>query len=563
MKFKTPYHPAARLAVVALLLIVPLLAYLQYTWVGQLSEEEYHRMQNTVRSAAFRFSFDFDQEVLEILRVVGYPLAGSDDAVLHDIHARLERWSSRSLHPQLVGDNIAITPFPDRTRGVLIRITENGSALLLKDLSALAIPIVGTERCALVSLDKDYILSSYLPELVQSHFVYDGRLDYDLLITGKEGEVFFSETESPQPTSFEKADMRIPFLTIPDFPIGELRGDRPPNIAFEGRRRPDDAPPPRGFGRPGENRELLIMRGSPPNGDRFRFRPSLYTLHVKHRVGSLQEAVDRNRWRNLGISFGILLVLGGSIVFLVISAVRAQRLAQQQLEFVAGVSHELRTPLAVLKSAGENLADGVVQDNDRTQQYGKVIKHEVIRLSEMVENALAYAGIQSGRQTYELHPTDLPALIEETIRRTKARLHDADLVIESSIDPALPPIRGNAEALHSVFENLIANAIKYSGDKKWIGISAHAKQNNVGWIVEVVVRDTGIGIPQEDLSRIFHAFQRGANARDAQIQGSGLGLAITKHIIEAHGGSIAVSSTLNSGTEFTLQFPAMQNGEQA
>ena len=318
MKFKTPYHPAARLAVVALLLIAPLLAYLQYTWVGQLSEEEYNRMQNTVRSAAFRFSIDFDQELLEILRVVGHPVAGTDEAVLHEVHSRLERWSSRSLHPQLVADDIAIAPFPDRTRGVLIRITENDSTLLLEDLSALAIPIVGTERCVIVSLDKDYILSSYLPELVQSHFVYDGRLDYDLLITGKAGEVFFSETELPQTTSFEKADMRIPFLTIPDFPIGELRRDRPPVFMFEGRRRLDDSPAPGGFGRPDEHREPFNMRGAPPYADRIRFRPSLYTLHVKHRVGSLQEAVDRNRWRNLGISFGILLVLGGSVVLLLI-----------------------------------------------------------------------------------------------------------------------------------------------------------------------------------------------------------------------------------------------------
>ena len=129
----------------------------------------------------------------------------------------------------------------------------------------------------------------------------------------------------------------------------------------------------------------------------------LFELRLKHREGSLEAAVNNNRLRNLGISFGVLILLGASIVFLLLSTNRARRLAQQQLEFVAGISHELRTPLAVLKSAGENLADGVIQEKDHTRKYGELIKNEVMRLSEMVEKALAYAGIQSGKQRYESH----------------------------------------------------------------------------------------------------------------------------------------------------------------
>ena len=145
----------------------------------------------------------------------------------------------------------------------------------------------------------------------------------------------------------------------------------------------------------------------------------LFELRLKNREGSLEVAVNNNRLRNIGISFGILLLLGASVVFLLLSTNRARRLAQQQIEFVAGISHELRTPLAVLKSAGENLADGVIQEKERTRKYGELIKSEVLRLSGMVEKALAYAGIQSGKQNYELRPLDVAPIIMEALQNIK------------------------------------------------------------------------------------------------------------------------------------------------
>jgi signal transduction histidine kinase len=116
-----------------------------------------------------------------------------------------------------------------------------------------------------------------------------------------------------------------------------------------------------------------------------------WILAVKHRLGSLEEAVDSQRRRNLAISFGILILLAGSMAMIMVSTQRAQRLAKLQMDFVAGVSHELRTPLAVIVSAGDNLAEGVVGDAEQVKQYGALVRDEGRRLAAMVEQTLSFA----------------------------------------------------------------------------------------------------------------------------------------------------------------------------
>src|SRR5262249_35603336 len=125
--------------------------------------------------------------------------------------------------------------------------------------------------------------------------------------------------------------------------------------------------------------------------------PSSWQLVLTHQAGSLDVAVQKARDKNLAIGFGILLLLGVSVALTLLSAQRERRLAQQQMQFVSAVSHELRTPLAVICSAGENLADGVVQDSERARKYGTLVRNEGHRLAEMVEQVLDFAGIQSGK----------------------------------------------------------------------------------------------------------------------------------------------------------------------
>jgi signal transduction histidine kinase len=257
------------------------------------------------------------------------------------------------------------------------------------------------------------------------------------------------------------------------------------------------------------------------------------------------------RQRNLLVSFGILMLMAVSIGLLAVSSRRAQRLAQQQMEFVAGVSHELRTPVAVIRSAAENLSHGVVGDPGRVRRYGDAIQVEARRLGEMVERVLEFAGIESGRRLVRV-PVAVEPLVPEAI--AAALGGDDRYTVERHIASDLPPVLGDASMLRSALQNLLANATKYGGADGWIGVRAQLSPDRRE--VRVTVEDHGRGIAETDLPHIFDPFYRGADATSRQIQGSGLGLALVRRIADAHSGRVTVTTRAGSGTAFTLHVPA-------
>jgi signal transduction histidine kinase len=277
-----------------------------------------------------------------------------------------------------------------------------------------------------------------------------------------------------------------------------------------------------------------------------------WLLLVKHPSGSLEVAVTSARRRNLLISSSILAVLGASVGLLVLSTRRAQELARQQMEFVASVSHELRTPLAVIRSAGENLADGVVHDEEQVRKYGDLVRNEGRRLTEMVEQILDFAGIESGHVGFALRPVAIAPMLHEIVESSRSLVDGARIQVEYAIPEQQPPALGDEAALRRVFQNLIANAIKYGERGGWIGIRA----TQAGREVHVTIADRGIGIAPAEQPRIFEPFYRAPDVVAAQIQGAGLGLSLVKRIVEAHGGRVSVQSIPGSGSEFTVVLPA-------
>jgi signal transduction histidine kinase len=280
-----------------------------------------------------------------------------------------------------------------------------------------------------------------------------------------------------------------------------------------------------------------------------------WTLLVQHQSGSLEAAVAGARRRNLAIGFGILLLLTVSVVLLAASSRRAQRLAQQQIEFVAGISHELRTPIAVIRSAGENLSQGVVGNVDRVKRYGATIETQARRLGEMVERVLQYAGIESGRAVAARSLLDVEEIIESAIEGA-APVAGSGVVIERHVAPALPPVVGDSAALRSAIQNLVANALKYGGSDRWVGIRATQERERRQAVVRITVSDHGPGIPAAELEHIFEPFFRGTDAMSRQVEGSGLGLSLVQRIVTAHGGRITVSSRPGSGSAFAITLPA-------
>jgi signal transduction histidine kinase len=280
-----------------------------------------------------------------------------------------------------------------------------------------------------------------------------------------------------------------------------------------------------------------------------------WILLAQHQSGSLEAHVTQVRQRNLAISFGILLLLTVSVGMLSVSSRRAQRLARQQMEFVAGVSHELRTPIAVIRSASENLSQGVVSSPDRVKRYGDTIGTEARRLGDMVERVLQYAGIEAGRVIAATAPVEPLSVVDDALRATAPVIAGHGITVERRVPEMLPLVIGDAPALTSAVQNLITNAVKYGGADRWIGITMAQAGQGSRQEIRIAVEDHGAGIAQADLPHLFEPFYRGADASAAQIQGNGLGLSIVKRIIEAHGGRVTVETTVGTGTTFTLHLP--------
>jgi signal transduction histidine kinase len=224
------------------------------------------------------------------------------------------------------------------------------------------------------------------------------------------------------------------------------------------------------------------------------------------------------------------------------------------MEFAAGISHELRTPLAVIQSAAHNLGAGVVKDREDIEEYAAIVKNEAKRLTEMVEQVMAYTETQSGRKHYELSPVDVGDITELAVRNMSTVLQEGNTIVDKTLDSALPPVLADAAALTRCLQNLLSNAIKYGqdGDISRVEIGArHIPETGTAGKVQLIVKDHGAGVPERDVPYLFEAFHRGTNA-STNTPGNGLGLHLVDRIMRAQNGSVTYERAPDGGAIFTL-----------
>ncbi len=240
---------------------------------------------------------------------------------------------------------------------------------------------------------------------------------------------------------------------------------------------------------------------------------------------------------------------GAVLVFHDITKLR--HLERIRRDFVANVSHELRTPIATIKGYAETLLDGALDDKANAKDFIQIIYSDSDRLAILINDLLELSQIESGNMNLSLNECSLEMLINRAIKLLQPMLLDKSITIKFDVPVDFPKLKVDETSIVQVFLNLIENAIKYNKPQGSITISAYKKDP----AIVISISDTGIGIPEEDLPRIFERFYRVDKARSRQLGGTGLGLSIVKHIIQAHNGEMSVRSELGQGSTFTITLP--------
>jgi two-component system, OmpR family, phosphate regulon sensor histidine kinase PhoR len=234
----------------------------------------------------------------------------------------------------------------------------------------------------------------------------------------------------------------------------------------------------------------------------------------------------------------------GNILLLFQDLTRLRRLETVRRDFISNISHELRTPLASLKALTETLQDGALEDPPAARRFLSRIETEVDALTHMVSELLELARIESGKVPLQLKSVSPVELLRPAFERLGVQAERGNLTLRMACPEDLPDVLADAPRMQQVVVNLLHNAIKFTPPGGDVTLSAHAGEGQV--IFEV--RDTGVGIPADDLPRIFERFYKADRARSGG--GTGLGLAIARHLVEAHGGTIWAESVEGRGSTF-------------
>lgn len=608
--YKQRYTLALSVGLAALL---GLLAVLQYRWLSRASAGEHEIMQTDLRNRTDEFRNEFNREIrraFATFQVKGDVPEAQDWVGLTQDY---DNWLASAPYPRLIKslflaktDNqgeLFLTRFDESVKRFeptewpanlhtlresyqqqqqsLIDAAKNGQRIvtdpITEDIPALSYPIVktasgkqtstvqgGALSVVIIELDLDYMKQTFIPTLAKRFLTDNGVPSYNLVVLSNlDPKVVIYNYGPKHDGDFSSGDATCNILTLSS---GDISLDLPALPIYK---RVETPGTPRGDPskiNPGTYTMVLPV-GLSSKSNAFsatlKDESGRWRVVINHNAGSLTAAVAQIRHRNMAVSFGILALLGASIIMIIIIARRTQNLAQRQIEFVAGVSHEFRTPLSVIHAISENLADGLISDKLQVEQCGIVIRNDVQRLAAMVEQVLEFAGVNQGKRLYQATPVDLSELIDRVLAGSALHQAENEWHIEKDIESNLPMVLVDRSAIESALRNVLDNAAKYGGSDRRVRIEAHAEPGKQSRNVQIVIKDEGKGIAPVDLPHIFEPFYRGTDVVASQIHGSGLGLSLAKNIMEAHGGTISVTSVQGDGSCFTLQLPAITDAASA
>lgn len=431
----------------------------------------------------------------------------------------------------------------------------------------------------LIKLNNQYIKSTLIPEIASRYYgdSYDDQYHLAILKEGEQSQIYYNSYTNGVPT---KPEMKVrldrlnfsSMIMLDEFTGSDLSVDDGDSVKFRyvesnSSTRTNTIQHIAQFESNSihqieEEEQLDTVFGMRARIDTSiatafvgNLSPDSWELWLSFKAGSLDALVSQTRNKNLAISFGILFILGFSCVLIVVFAQRSRQLADQQMMFVAGVSHELRTPLTVIRSAAENLSEGIVQDQERTKQYANLMLKEGRRLSDMVDQIMEYSGIQTGKRIYTFSDIDIEALMLEIITEFKPLFEEYNVKLEYVNTAKLNSIKADKDALFIAVTNLLNNAIKFGNDSHRVILRLDESNYKSGLALRIHVQDFGIGIPEDEQNDVFNPFYRGRSSVENQVKGNGIGLSMVLKIAHSHSGEIRLTSKENEGSTFTIIIP--------
>ena len=231
---------------------------------------------------------------------------------------------------------------------------------------------------------------------------------------------------------------------------------------------------------------------------------------------------------------------------------RLRRLETVRKDFVANVSHELKTPITLIKGFVETLQQGALEKREEAERFLNIMSKQVERLNAIIEDLLSLSRLEqgSGKSAISMEKTKVLQILESAIRDCESKLLEKKISIQLNCSNELE-VFANSPLLNQAVLNLVDNALKYSEQGEKITVEAFV----TGTEIVIEVQDWGCGIGSEHLPRLFERFYRIDQARSRKMGGTGLGLAIVKHIVQEHGGSVSVNSTIGKGSRFSIHLP--------
>ena len=580
------------------------LAFMQYKWLGEVSEAQKSQLQETLKAAAANMSADFDRELSEVNAVFQVVSGNSIIEIAKELGYRIDAlpedhpyadWVKKIVIYSMEEDKLV--ELDTKNESITIRLVEpDEREFWLSKLNVQNVQSNGIQNVSIngktLNLDSERPYLFYhksnprfsfstspiqifrrggnqtmtrfkLPSPIQSNSMYVVELNPDVIQTrimdslatkylGSSAADLYnwslvSKNSKPIFSSLSSDIVNKEWVDSSDViqRIGKLQNQTVLYLQSTSNAKELRAFKERDFSF-GFSTESEIIEHSDSDTSSFITHLSTiqnvenfgsnYLLVIRSKSGSLQKFVEETRFKNLSLSFGILGLLGFSLVLIALNSNRLQATAHQQMEFVAGVSHELKTPLAVIRSAAENVADGVVTKEDQLKKYGRLIQSEGQRLSGMVEQILEFSGIQSGTIPVNLQVIPVSEIALDIKNETEQLCEHAGFEFEWYENPRLGNFKVDKSHYKSALLNLITNAIKYSPSEKRIQIRWFPTELKGKSAIGVSVQDFGRGISVKEQKQVFDPFFRGEEVRNEQIRGNGLGLHLVKRWVEAQHG---------------------------